>query len=279
MSIQKPIHNFPIEYETVILSSTLDEPSEKLPVKKIYVDPNTGNLVIEYDDGRGIPAAVDDPDFASVVLLLDFAGVDGATETTDLSNSAHTAVFRNGAEIDTGNMYLATNSLLLPNTNSERITFADDDDWDFGTGDFTMEIGAYFDRTDISMAMLSQYDGTGGTGVYLQLIGGSSLLKLGWGTSILISETWAPSISTWYHVAVCRSGTDLRLFVDGVQVGSTATDSTNMTGAIKKFFVGALRDDAIAQVFAGALAAVRITKGVARYTENFTPPTEFYPTS
>jgi len=51
MSIQKAIHNFPIEFDTAILSSTLDSPNEELPVKQIYVDPVTGNLVIKYDDG------------------------------------------------------------------------------------------------------------------------------------------------------------------------------------------------------------------------------------
>ncbi len=54
MSIQKAVHNFPIELESAILSSTPEELelNEKLPVKRIYVDPNNGKLTIEFDDGE-----------------------------------------------------------------------------------------------------------------------------------------------------------------------------------------------------------------------------------
>ena len=53
MSIQKAIHNFPIEFETAILSSSPEELelNGKLPVKRIYVDPKNGKLTIDYDDG------------------------------------------------------------------------------------------------------------------------------------------------------------------------------------------------------------------------------------
>jgi hypothetical protein len=68
----------------------------------------------------------------------------------------------------------------------------------------------------------------------------------------------------------------LRLFRDGVQVGSNATDTTNWvsTGAagarIGANFSGA-------QTFFGYIDDLRITKGIARYTTTFTPPTEAFP--
>jgi hypothetical protein len=69
------------------------------------------------------------------------------------------------------------------------------------------------------------------------------------------------------------------MFWDGDQQGATVTDSTDFSGSSKKLFLGALRDDPLAQVWDGFIGAVRITKGVARYTANFTELTEFYPTS
>jgi hypothetical protein len=47
------------------------------------------------------------------------------------------------------------------------------------------------------------------------------------GDTTLYSEVWNPTESTMYHIAACRSGTDLRLFVDGVQLGSTDHHSAN----------------------------------------------------
>jgi hypothetical protein len=68
----------------------------------------------------------------------------------------------------------------------------------------------------------------------------------------------------WNHVALCRSGTSTRLFLNGTQVGSTQTDSTNY--ASTEFQLGGSN-------FNGLVDEVRITKGVARYTGNFTAPT------
>ena len=63
-----------------------------------------------------IESVVTDPDFASVVLLLDFAGADGAQDISDLSNSANNDETFNQVgvlEVDTAQTYLGRNSLLI----------------------------------------------------------------------------------------------------------------------------------------------------------------------
>jgi len=79
------------------------------------------------------------------------------------------------------------------------------------------------------------------------------------------------NINTWYHIAVTRQGTQLKCFVDGNQVGSTITDSTNIISTepfnIGRGYGGTVTTNSYIQ-------DVRITKGLARYTANFTPPTE-----
>jgi hypothetical protein len=77
------------------------------------------------------------------------------------------------------------------------------------------------------------------------------------------------STSTWYHLAVSRSGTSTKLFVNGVQGGSTYTDSTNYVSTTPSF-IGALYDGSSLN---GYIDDLRITKGFARYTSNFTAPT------
>ena len=87
--------------------------------------------------------------------------------------------------------------------------------------------------------------------------------------AMLISTT-SVSIDTWYHIAITRSGSDFRLFVNGT-VEATATFAGSVDGGVPLKFIGIDYD--LANAFAGYMDEFRITKGVARYTANFTPPT------
>ena len=79
--------------------------------------------------------------------------------------------------------------------------------------------------------------------------------------------------NTWYHVAVVRSGTTIYFFVNGRQqttVGSGG-GSYSFATPTSGYYVGC--NNATTEPFAGYIDDVRITRGVARYTANFTPPT------
>lgn len=81
-----------------------------------------------------------------------------------------------------------------------------------------------------------------------------------------------PTLNTWYHIALTRSGSTVRFFVDGVQEASaTVTTVGGDTGV----FVGSAAPGITSADFyhAGHIDEVRISKGVARYTANFAPPT------
>ena len=224
---------------------------------------------------RAIPELTGDPDFASVTLLLDFDGVDGATDITDLSNSAHVDTFVGSAQVDTAQQFLGVNSGLFDGVGDERIHFPNDADWGIGTGDFTWECGVRFSAVATTYGFLSNFLGADGAGLRwrnspaeLQFITGGAIKK---------AESWSPVINTWYHVAVSRKGTSLRMFVDGVEFGTATTDSTDITQGTAQFSVGSTAIGT--EPHDGNIGAVRLTKGVARFTENFTPPTVFYPTS
>lgn len=227
--------------------------------------------------GRAVAVAVaTDPDFASVVLLLDFAGADGATDITDLSDSAHTDTFVGTAQVDSDLQVLSTNSVLLDG-NSDYVSYPDHADWDFGTGDFTVELHVRFSAVASTYGLISSRNGSVGWQIQFQAAGTNLNFLIG--STTLKSEDWAPSVDTWYHVAVSRSGTNLRMFVDGTELATATTDSTDFTGGTGAVVIGVARGVSPVQYFGGNLAAVRITKGVARYTAGFTAPTEMYPTS
>ena len=94
--------------------------------------------------------------------------------------------------------------------------------------------------------------------------------------TIAQSNTWTPTVNTWYHIAVCRSGDNFYFFVDGTQQGTTQTNSTTFQASSTAITIGAANDGTSA--FDGYFDDYRITNGIARYTANFTPPQGPLPT-
>jgi len=140
----------------------------------------------------------------------------------------------------------------------------------FGSGDFTVETWVRFNTVGADQAILGS-DGT--TGAYDILYRTGVGLVIGrYNTAFDSNFSWSPSINTWYHIAWCRSGSSLRAFVDGVQIGSTATNTNAYNGGTNYSVIGA-SDASNTRSLNGFLDDLRITKGYARYTSNFTPPT------
>lgn len=221
-----------------------------------------------------------DPDFASVVLLLDFAGADGATDITDLSNSAHVETFNGDTEVDTAIQIAGENTLLFPDTTHHSVSYADSADWDFGTGDFTIE--CFFELRDFGThyTQIGTWQSGGSPiGYFIRVIQDGELYVVNNNGVEHFAASFTFVVNTAYHIAVSRSGTDLRFFIDGVQPVSSVTASDAWDSSGDPLTLGALRVSGGGnQSMPGSIGAVRITKGVGRYTENFTSPTEFYPT-
>jgi hypothetical protein len=140
---------------------------------------------------------------------------------------------------------------------------------DFGTGDFTIECWVYTTNASpgYSQTVLARHGASGGTIWIIQILnGGTSRIVLS-GSVVCAGTTVAAN--TWTHLAFTRQGTSLRAFNNGVLV-TTVTDSTNVSGT-QILSVGAQSD--VADPFIGYIDDVRITRGYARYTTNFTPPT------
>lgn len=81
------------------------------------------------------------------------------------------------------------------------------------------------------------------------------------------------TLNKWHHIAYTRQGNTLRLFLDGVLVGSGNTAESIRTDAI---YIG-LQPYSLDWAVPGFYDELRITKGVARYTANFTPPDAPFP--
>jgi Concanavalin A-like lectin/glucanases superfamily len=219
-----------------------------------------------------------DASYANVSLLLHADGTNGSTVFTDSSTNPHNVANMGGAQVSTAVSKFGGGALALDGT-SKYLSFPSSTDFDFGTGDFTMELWAYpTSVTGVQMLIGRQEPGSG---MALQLICVNGLFyftvrSLG-GGALAYASGGAPILNTWSHIAAVRSGTNLYLFQDGALVG-TGSASVNLT-CQRPLTIGALDDTSITAYYPGYLDEVRITKGVARYTGAFIAPTAPFPNS
>lgn len=150
-------------------------------------------------------------------------------------------------------------------------------DFAFGTGDFTVEMWVYLPSLGVAQVL---YDGrpTSTNGPYvLTYVSATNTIGFLVSSETRITGTTALAAMTWYHVALCRSGTSTKLFLNGVQEGATYSDGNNYLGAENRPFIGIDAYNSSASAMLGYVDDLRITKGVARYTANFTPPAAAFP--
>lgn len=150
-------------------------------------------------------------------------------------------------------------------------------DFAFGTGDFTVEMWVYLPSLGVARTL---YDGrpASANGPYVSTYVRATN-TIGFFVSAVdrITGTTALAAMTWYHVALCRSGTSTKLFLNGVQEGATYSDGNNYLGAANRPFIGIDAYNSSATAMLGYIDDLRVTKGVARYTANFTPPSSAFP--
>lgn len=216
-----------------------------------------------------------DPNFANVSLLLHMDGTNGSTTFTDKSNNALTVTANGNAQISITQSKFGGAAGAFDG-NGDYLSIANNSVFNFATGDFTIEAWVYLSSVTGDWFIASS-SASGG-----MFFGYSNLVSpFGWGVGrnlvawdYLTGST--ATINTWYHVAVSRQGTSLRVFVNGTQVGATVTNSQSYNLSSTLLTIGS---QGTTYYLNGYIDDLRITKGVARYTANFTAPTAAFPDS
>ena len=209
------------------------------------------------------PTAPQTPTAATTLLLNGMnAGIYDATAINDMETVNN--VYVSTAVSKFGSSSIRFNSadyLKLPSTNELA----------FGTGNFTIEAWVYITANSGDWFIISSI---GSGGLFFGQRAGS-----GWGYG-RTAVAWDynsgvnPVTNTWQHLAISRSGTSMRMFVDGTQIGTTQSSGTDYSLATGGTSVGSQGAN---YYLGGYIDDLRITKGVARYTSNFTPPTQAFP--
>lgn len=212
---------------------------------------------------------------ANTVLLLHMNGADASTTFTDSSaTTPHTVTAAGNAQIDTAQSKFGGASGLFDGT-GDFLTLDGSAEFAFGTGDFTVDF--WFRIAVAGTAVLFDGRATGSDPALTPMIyAAANQLRYFTNGGEVISGSTQLLVDTWYHCALTRSGTSTKLFLNGTQEGATYSDSNNYIVGASRPMIGADGNGNGNNAFNGWIDELRVLKGEAAWTSNFTPPTSAY---
>jgi hypothetical protein len=208
----------------------------------------------------------------AIQLLLHFDGANNATTFTDSSPNAYSVTRGGSATISTAQSKFGGSSGLFAG-NNDCVTVPARNGFAYGTGDFTIEAWIYRTSTSGEAIVFAQTE-SGANYVLFGVNGDGEVFFIGDD-----SFTYGPSsnlvaTNTWHHIAVVRASGYVTVYCDGV--GGTATENTtNFSDTTRVPTVGRYTHSS-QDAFVGHIDELRVVKGVAVFTGNFTPPTVAY---
>ena len=207
-------------------------------------------------------------------LLLHADGTNGSTTFTDSEATPKTVTVGGSAQISTAQSKFGGASAFLDGTGM--LSLADSVDWNFGSGDFTVDFWFRPNAAALSGAKLllshealGQYRNwfvattNGVLGCYASTNGTS------WDVSIV--DSGSLTADTWYHLAFVRNGSNWKCYKGGSSVGTPVTNSSAISNWSEPLEI----PDAY-YLSSGYFDEMRVSKGIARWTSNFTPPIAAY---
>jgi hypothetical protein len=221
--------------------------------------------------------------WSNVRFLAPMDGANGTTVFTDVKGhtlTATAAVFSNAQS-----PFGAGTSGYFPAAGSAYLGVADAADLWLGAGDFTVE--AWVNLPTLPSAgqdfpVIGSWVSLGNYSYLLAVRRRLDAQELVFYTSpdgstvVENAIAWAPTASTWHHIAASRASGFIRLFADGVLLAEL-DDAGDFYDSSGEYAIG--RVGAYSIYYNGYIGPLRITTGVARYTADFTRPTGPFPTS
>lgn len=227
-------------------------------------------------------AWVNDASFSSVSLLLHMDGTNGSTTFTDSSSNALTITANGNAQISTAQSKFGGASALFDGT-GDYLTVTDATGLEPGSSDLTWEMWIKTASNIQYATLYSRTPGSFATGMWSLMInytnnvaGNVALFVADYSGASPLLLTTGVSVrdDVWHHLAVVRNGSAWTMYVDGTS-RATGTWSGTIADISGSIYIG--RDQFYTRDYTGYIDDLRITKGVARYTANFTAPTSPFP--
>ena len=268
-----------------------DDPTEGRLM--VYEEASTGSTTLDTDlkgyvsrDGgttyTQTPLVLDGNITHPTSLLLHCDGANDGVVFTDSSFFTHPITVVGSTHTDTAVKKFGTASAQFDGT-GDSLTIPDSGAWDFNTDPFAIDLWVNCNSTQTS----GTYKGIVSSGGSVW-VGGEWTLTMntsngflewwrddGAGGILMVTSTTNFKDDAWHHVAVTKQGDNTKMFVDGTQQGSTYSTGYSLVAPNTGVVIGD-NGFGVDRSLVGYIDELRITKGLSRWTANFTPPTAPY---
>jgi hypothetical protein len=245
----------------------------------LYLDGINSYLSLADSDDWYMDTAGTADSYTKLLLHLD-------NNITDSETTPKTVTNNNGVTFSNSVSKFGGYSAVFNGTSNQSLSIPDSTDFQFGSGNFTIDFWVNFDSSaftgDPENYILYYGNGLISSSTFFacEAYLTSSLKQIAFwvasnGTQVLFYGSSYPIVAnTWYHIAIVRNGTDWRLYINGTTLGYTTSSYTIPTiPATLGFNLGLPFSTHNARI---KIDEFRVSKGIARWTSTFTPPTSAY---
>ncbi|MBL7157320.1 MAG: hypothetical protein ISS92_04045 [Candidatus Omnitrophica bacterium] len=247
---------------------------------------HTIEAVVEEVDPQGTPPDIPPNSYDSNTKFLShFDGPEGSTSIADESVGIHVVTAFGNAHLDSTNKKFGASSLSLDG-NGDYVSIPDSDDWAFGTHDFTVDFWIKFNSIwENALGVIGHTSGNyDGWMLALHQTGMMFIAGDGSSTTEYFQSTSAFEAERWYHIALVRDSDSFTFYLDGETQGTvdlTGVTISNATGGLEigrgfETMSGQWSGASYYSYVSGYMDEIRISKGIARWTNEFDIPDHAY---
>jgi YVTN family beta-propeller protein len=199
-----------------------------------------------------------DPYINNVSLLLRGDG----TSIVDTSNYKNIITNSSNVQLNTSQRITGTQSLYFDGSNNQYLSIPYAEQFNFGSGDFTVETWIKIDAFVQDLTVFGQF-----FGISLFLNNGDIGLYYGGTASTRLAPNNTIKTGKWTHLALTKTSGLIKIYIDGYSSGQAYLPGVLPPGTGDMHVGGYVGRNS----FKGYIDDLRVTKGICRYKENFVP--------
>ncbi len=200
-------------------------------------------------------------------------------DLSDSSSSPKSITNNGGVTFSSLQSKFGTSSLKFNGSNHLSIA-EQGGDFTFGSGDFTIE--SYINTAGSGTICMKRGTTASGTtwSHWIWISNNKILARVYYNNGSYIEMTSSSNVNTgsWFHIALVRSGTNVFLYVNGTKEATDVTIGNGVVNATSEPYILGVASygSSLDNYYTGYIDNFRISKGIARWTSNFTPPAQPY---
>jgi hypothetical protein len=220
--------------------------------------------------------SLDDPYWAQTTLILRMNGADGSSTFNDSSSFGRTVTASNSTDFTVSTAQSKSGGTSCKCTGDGGTLRATNTSATELTGDFTAEAWVYYTAAPASSS--APFGLYRALNTYLMVKFWTDRKPYLGDTADVVNGTTAMSLNAWHHVAITRTGSTIRMWLDGTQEGGTYTNASTYCTNGEYTYIGSGYGGTVMMGAATAdpyIDLVRITKADRYGTSSFTPPADY----